>query len=67
MFREASALETIYVSDDFVTTSVTSGSEMFENNYNLVGGNGTAANGETHDASYARIDKPGIPGYFTAK
>jgi len=41
---------------------------MFWNNTNLVGGNGTAySNGFPQDKTYARIDAPGTPGYFTLK
>jgi surface protein len=34
---------------------------------NLVGGNGTVWNASYTDASYARMDKDGQPGYFTQK
>ena len=68
MFREDTALETVYASDSFVTTSVTDSTEMFTNCNALVGGNGTsyASTGST-DCSYARVDKEGQAGYFTAK
>ena len=39
---------------------------MFHNCTQLVGGNGTAYNTNYQDKTYARIDKAGAPGYFTA-
>lgn len=68
MFYGCFKVETIYVSNLFVVTQVTSSSNMFKSCSRLVGGAGT-----TYDASYidktrAKIDG-GVsdPGYFTAK
>ena len=63
-----SKVKTIYVSPQFSLDSVTYSYGMFWNNTNLVGGNGTAQNnGPPLDKTYARIDAPGTPGYFTLK
>jgi hypothetical protein len=40
---------------------------MFSNCLALVGGNGTPYDSTHTDKTYARIDRPGTPGYFTAK
>lgn len=40
---------------------------MFYNCTSLTGGNGTTFDANHTDAEYARIDKPGQPGYFTQK
>ena len=40
---------------------------MFEGCVKLVGGNGTAYDATKIDHTYARPDKKGQPGYFTAK
>ena len=65
MFFECSVLTTIYASSDFVTTKVSSSDSMFYNCRNLVGGNGTTY--RSTDKTYARIDTPETPGYFTEK
>jgi len=63
-----SKVKTIYASPQFSLDSVTNSFCMFWNNTNLVGGNGTAySNGFPQDKTYARIDTPGTPGYFTLK
>lgn len=50
----------------FDYTPSTSNETIFKNCNNLYGGNGTAYNPSlTSDISYARIDKPNQPGYFT--
>ena len=67
MFAYMTNLKTIYASSKFVTTSVTSSTSMFEKSTNLVGGAGTKYNKSYLDKTYARIDKRGTPGYFTAK
>ena len=60
--------KTIYASPQFSLDSVTNSLGMFWNNTNLVGGNGTAySNGFPQDKTFARIDAPGTPGYFTLK
>lgn len=67
MFYQCNNIKTIYVSDKFVTTKVTDSLGMFENTLNLVGGNGTAYNNSNKNHTYARIDTPETPGYFTQK
>lgn len=61
-------LKTIYVSTDFVTNNVTESNSMFRSATNLVGGNGTSyQNTNPSDKTYAHVDAPGNPGYFTQK
>lgn len=67
-------LITIYVSEynettgkGWTTKNVTDSDEMFTRATKLVGGNGTKFNSSYIDATYARIDKEGEPGYFTLK
>ena len=67
MFHNCKNLKTIYVSDKFVTTNVTSDG-MFENATSLVGGAGTKYDSTKIDKIYARIDGgTSSPGYFTLK
>ncbi len=66
MFNGSSNLKTIYTSDKFVTTSVTTSTGMFGNMSKLVGGSGTKYNSSHVDKTYARIDGgTSNPGYFT--
>ncbi len=69
MFMDDSKLKTIKASDNFKLDHVTieNSDTMFQNCTSLVGGNGTLYNGNHLDKEYARIDNPGIPGYFTKK
>ena len=67
MFAGASSLKTIYASDKFNTNAVTNSVYMFSVASRLVGGNGTTYNASHVDKGYARIDRPGTPGYFTEK
>ncbi|MBQ3334099.1 MAG: BspA family leucine-rich repeat surface protein [Eubacteriaceae bacterium] len=70
MFRESGQLKTIYVSESFTTVDAEYAESiyyMFGSCYSLVGGNGTKYDSSHKDAEYARIDKPGQPGYFTYK
>ncbi len=70
MFNGCSSLTTIYADEaKWSTASVTVGYDydMFKNCTSLVGGNGTVYNANHINAEYARIDKPGQPGYFTQK
>lgn len=63
-----SFIKTIYVNPSFsISTKVPADSSMFVNCKNLVGGNGTAFQNSRKSSAYARIDAPGIPGYFTLK
>lgn len=69
MFRDSNYITTIYASESFVTTNVTKSEGIIHSDYGipkLVGGNGTTFNGY-EDITYARIDKPGKPGFFTKK
>lgn len=69
MFEYSKNLKTIYASNKFVTTSVVSGydNDMFNNCTHLVGGNGTKYSDTYIGKTYARIDTPSTPGYFTLK
>ena len=74
MFGNCSSLTSIYVSEynettgkGWTTKNVTDSDEMFTRATKLVGGNGTKFNSSYIDATYARIDKEGEPGYFTLK
>ena len=68
MFARLSGVTTIYVSDKFVTSQVTSSDNMFDRCNSLKGGKGTKyVDGVTpKNVTYARIDG-GLenPGYFT--
>lgn len=67
MFR-GSKVKTIYVSPSFTNTSIGGSTDMFLDATNLVGGNGTTFSpSNPTDKTYARIDAPGAPGYFTQK
>lgn len=66
MFNYTKA-KTIYVSDQFTTTNITPGTEMFTTNTNLVGSSGTTYVWPNNSSQYAHIDAPGNPGYFTRK
>ena len=64
----SSGVKTIYVSSNFQTNTIINSSMMFDGNNNLVGGNGTTYSpSNPNDKTYARIDAPGTPGYFTQK
>lgn len=65
MFAWSYELTTIYVSPLFVTTALTNSINMFEGNKKLIGGAGTKYSSSITDATYARIDTPETPGYFT--
>ena len=67
MFYGCSKIKTIYVSNKFDTSKVTSSTEMFKNCTSLVGSNGTTYNSNYIDKIYARIDSSSTPGYFTSK
>jgi hypothetical protein len=64
MFRGCAALTTIYGGDWIKNESLNS-SQMFIACTSLVGGNGTTYSSSHTDATYARIDRAGTPGYFT--
>ena len=72
MFDSCSKLSKIYVSEynettgkGWTTKNVTDSVRMFTSATKLVGGNGTVYNSSNVDATYARIDKEGEPGYLT--
>ena len=77
MFSGCSNLKTIYASEKITTVFVpefvpemdfiNGSGGMFSGCTELVGGNGTKYDSEHIDGSYARIDAPDAPGYFTAK
>ncbi len=67
MFSGCYTLHTIYASDRFSTDGNTANWHMFFECSSLVGGNGTAYDADHTDKTYARIDRPGTPGYFTEK
>lgn len=66
MFSECRKLRTIYASSKFTTSNLNNESKLFYDCTSLVGGNGTKFNSKITDKTYARIDKNGQPGYFTA-
>ena len=67
MFYNLGNTTTIYVGDKFTTAKVTSSNQMFLNTKKIVGGNGTTYDSTKTNKEYARVDKDGIPGYFTLK
>ena len=61
-------VKTIYASPNFVTTNLTPNpSNIFMSTDNLVGGNGTTYAWPNYTSTFAHIDTPGNPGYFTRK
>ena len=67
MFNEMK-VKTIYASPNFVTDNLTPNpANIFMNNTNLTGGNGTQYISPNNSSQYAHIDAPGNPGYFTQK
>ena len=67
MFNGCFNLTTIYTSNLFDTSNVSSSGGMFISCSKLVGGNGTTYTITHQNATYARIDKAGQKGYFTEK
>lgn len=60
--------KTIYASNKFTVAHLSpSPTAMFMTNDNLVGGNGTAYVWPNYTSTFAHIDAPGNPGYFTQK
>ena len=68
MFYYTTNLETIYASEDFDVSNVSSSRDMFYNDTKLVGGAGTTYNSSKTDKEYAHIDGGASnPGYFTSR
>lgn len=68
MFAGCENLTKIYASEKWDNSHVTSGDDMFENCYNLKGGQGTGYAQDRRGVSYAHIDGgENNPGYFTDK
>ena len=65
MFSGCSSLTTIYASESFVIDLELRSDDMFNECTSLIGGNGTRYNEIYTDSTYARIDTPEMPGYFT--
>ncbi len=67
MFRNMN-VKTIYVSPNFNVNNITNSTNMMASLQYIVGGNGTTNIwSNPTDKTYARIDAPGAPGYFTQK
>ena len=65
MFEDCSELQTI-ISNTF-TSAFSYSNDMFLNDLNLVGGNGTTYDANHTNSLYARVDgENNLPGYFTA-
>lgn len=67
MFSECKSLVTIYASANFDTSKGTTFDKMFDSCTKLVGGSNTKFDAANDYKTYARIDLPGQPGYFTGK
>ena len=67
MFRWCYDVESITVSNNFVTSNVSESDSMFLGDTKLVGGNGTTYNDSKTDVTMAHIDTVENPGYFTEK
>ena len=67
MFYSNSRLKTIYGPEEFDRTNLSISTNMFGNCSHLVGGANWSYSAGSVDATYARIGKPGLRGYFKAK
>ena len=67
MFYYDPSLHKIYVAGEWDMSNVQTSSWMFLGCSSIVGGNGTSYDYNYLDNTYARIDAPGTPGYFTLK
>ena len=65
MFNACSNIYTIYVSDLWDSSNITSSTSMFKENTKLVGGIGTKYDENIIDKTYAHIDTTENPGYLT--
>ncbi|MBP5433036.1 BspA family leucine-rich repeat surface protein [Ruminococcus sp.] len=66
MFKNCKELKTIYA-DRALNIKNNYRNNLFSGCINLVGGNGTKFDESKIDVTYAHIDEPGNPGYFTEK
>ena len=67
MFQANSWLKTIYGPEEFDKTSLSISTNMFGGSTHLVGGANWLYSGANTNATYARVGKPGLRGYFKAK
>ena len=66
MFKDCSSLEHIYVYSDWDTTNISTSIEMFKNDFNLQGYQGTTYDDSYTDATRAHLDNGTTqPGYFS--
>lgn len=65
MFRNCAALKTIRVSDGWDLSGIKGDYQVFTGAEQLTGGNGTVYDASKVRYEYARIDRPGTPGYLT--
>ena len=65
MFYRSGNLTTIYVTTGWDTGNVSNSEDMFNECSKLEGGMGTTYDTGHLDNGYARIDRPGLPGYLT--
>lgn len=67
MFYQNNWLKTIYGPEEFDRTNLSLSTNMFGQCSQLVGGANWSYSAGSVDATYARIGKPGLRGYFKAK
>ena len=67
MFYSNSWLKTIYGPEEFDRTNLSISTNMFGNSSHLVGGANWTYSAGNVDATYARIGRPSLRGYFKAK
>lgn len=67
MFYQNNWLKTIYGPEEFDRTNLSISTNMFGNSSHLVGGANWSYHAGSVDATYARVGKPGLRGYFKAK
>jgi len=67
MFYQNMWLKTIYGPEEFDRTNLSLSTNMFGQSNKLVGGANWTYSAANLDATYARVGKPGLRGYFKAK
>ena len=67
MFYQNNWLKTIYGPEEFDRSNLSLSTNMFGQSNKLVGGTDWTYSAGSVDATYARIGKPGLRGYFKAK